>query len=64
MGCFLEDLIVYIVLMRYVCLSVHKRQDSVVKGGVLIVHHVHDGKHQYKVDNVKYKRVCDKAFVR
>ncbi|TNN52100.1 Interleukin-1 beta [Liparis tanakae] len=39
-------------------------EDSVVKGGVLIVHHVHDGKHQYKVDNVKYKRVCDKTFVR
>nr|QJD09009.1 putative interleukin 1 family member [Cyclopterus lumpus] len=39
-------------------------EDSMVKGGVLIVHHVHEGKHQYKVENVKYKRACDKAFAR
>ncbi|KAK9542986.1 hypothetical protein VZT92_000803 [Zoarces viviparus] len=39
-------------------------EDSVVKGGVLIVHHIHEGKHQYEVENVKYKKAREKAFVR
>ncbi|XP_033485040.1 interleukin-1 family member A [Epinephelus lanceolatus] len=41
-------------------------QDSRVKGGVLIVHQIHDGKHQYEVENVvKYKKeIGEKMFVR
>ncbi|KAF1392661.1 hypothetical protein PFLUV_G00030380 [Perca fluviatilis] len=41
-------------------------KDSLVKGGVLIVHQLHEGKHQYEVKNVmKYKRAGGgKAFVR
>ncbi|XP_054474794.1 interleukin-1 family member A [Anoplopoma fimbria] len=39
-------------------------EGSVVKGGVLIVHNIHEGKHQYEVENVKYKRASKKVFVR
>ncbi|XP_044048382.1 interleukin-1 family member A [Siniperca chuatsi] len=41
-------------------------KDSLVKGGVLIVHHIHEGKHQYEVENVvKYKKPSgEKMFVR
>ncbi|XP_028999571.1 uncharacterized protein LOC114851881 [Betta splendens] len=41
-------------------------KDSPVKGGVFIVHQVHEGKHQYVVDNVvNYKtRRAEKMFVR
>lgn len=37
-----------------------------VKGGVFIVHHVHEGKHQYAVENVvKYKNTTgEKMFAR
>lgn len=37
-----------------------------MKGGVLIVHQTHEGKHQYEVENVlKYKNVTGgKMFVR
>ncbi|KAF3686610.1 hypothetical protein EXN66_Car002282 [Channa argus] len=40
--------------------------DTLVKGGVLIVHQIRDGKHQYEVDNVvKYKDTTgEKMFVR
>ncbi|XP_045889618.1 uncharacterized protein LOC123959545 [Micropterus dolomieu] len=40
--------------------------DSLVKGGVLIVHQIHEGKHQYHVENVvKYKKGSgEKMFVR
>ncbi|KAF0042991.1 hypothetical protein F2P81_004328 [Scophthalmus maximus] len=48
------------------CSFVPKCQDSIVKGGVLIVHQTHEGKHQYEVENVlKYKNVTGgKMFVR
>ncbi|KAI3377495.1 hypothetical protein L3Q82_008666 [Scortum barcoo] len=41
-------------------------KDSLVNGGVLIVHEIHEGKHQYEVENVlKYKKASgEKAFVR
>uniref|UniRef100_A0A8C4I0X5 Interleukin-1 beta n=2 Tax=Dicentrarchus labrax TaxID=13489 RepID=A0A8C4I0X5_DICLA len=41
-------------------------KDSTVKGGVLILHQFHEGKHQYKVENVvKYKKASgEKLFVR
>ncbi|XP_029318413.1 LOW QUALITY PROTEIN: uncharacterized protein LOC115028658 [Cottoperca gobio] len=41
-------------------------KDSLVNGGVLIVHQIHEGKHQYEVENVmKYKKKSgDKSFVR
>ncbi|XP_068455537.1 uncharacterized protein [Clinocottus analis] len=39
-------------------------QSCVVKGGVLILHRLQEGKHQYQVENVKYKKASDKAFVR
>ncbi|XP_026194612.1 uncharacterized protein LOC113147655 [Anabas testudineus] len=41
-------------------------KDSLVKGGVLIVHQIHEGKHQYEVNNVvKYKNTNgEKMFVR
>ncbi|KAM6943566.1 interleukin-1 family member A [Xenentodon cancila] len=41
-------------------------KDSVVNGGVLIVHQTHDGKHHYEVENVvKYKKESGKKmFVR
>ncbi|XP_032358762.1 uncharacterized protein il1fma [Etheostoma spectabile] len=41
-------------------------KDSLVKGGVLIVHQIHEGKHQYEVENImKYKQASgEKAFVR
>ncbi|XP_039991962.1 interleukin-1 family member A [Xiphias gladius] len=41
-------------------------KDSSVKGGILIVHQLHEGKHQYEVENVvKYKKVAgEKMFVR
>ncbi|KAJ4947924.1 hypothetical protein JOQ06_009953 [Pogonophryne albipinna] len=41
-------------------------KDPQVKGGVLIVHQIHEGKHQYEVENVmKYKKGSgEKAFVR
>ncbi|XP_078101746.1 uncharacterized protein LOC144514661 [Sander vitreus] len=41
-------------------------KDSLVKGGVLITHQLHEGKHQYDVKNVmKYKQAGGgKAFVR
>lgn len=42
-----------------------KCQDSQVKGGVLIIHQTHNGKHQYEVDNVvKYNNTGEKMFVR
>ncbi|XP_074475596.1 uncharacterized protein LOC141758272 isoform X1 [Sebastes fasciatus] len=48
-----------------VCSFILKRQDSLVKGGVLIVHQIHEGKHQYEVGNVmKYKKASQKVFVR
>ncbi|KAG7234633.1 hypothetical protein INR49_004158 [Caranx melampygus] len=39
---------------------------STVQGGVLVVHQLHDGKHQYEVGNVvKYKKTAgEKMFVR
>ncbi|XP_010730145.3 uncharacterized protein il1fma [Larimichthys crocea] len=39
-------------------------KDSLVKGGVLIVHQIHEGKHQYDVENVvKYKKTAgDRAL--
>ncbi|XP_074522608.1 uncharacterized protein LOC141787826 [Halichoeres trimaculatus] len=40
------------------------QKDSVVKGGVLIVHQVHEGKHQYQVENVMKSKKGDKMFVR
>ncbi|KAK5874192.1 hypothetical protein PBY51_019163 [Eleginops maclovinus] len=42
-------------------------KDSQVKGGVLIVHEIREGKHQYEVENVmkyKKKRSGEKEFVR
>ncbi|XP_030271237.1 uncharacterized protein LOC115580750 [Sparus aurata] len=41
-------------------------KDSLVKGGVLINHQIHEGKHQYEVENVvKYKRASGgKPFAR
>ncbi|XP_040017811.2 uncharacterized protein LOC120808760 isoform X2 [Gasterosteus aculeatus] len=39
-------------------------QDAVVKGGVLIAHHIREGKHQYEVENVRFKKASEKAFVR
>ncbi|XP_037339655.2 uncharacterized protein LOC119225998 [Pungitius pungitius] len=39
-------------------------QDAVVRGGVLISHHIHEGKHQYQVENVRFKKASEKAFVR
>ncbi|KAK2853828.1 hypothetical protein Q5P01_006489 [Channa striata] len=41
-------------------------KDILVKGGVLIVHQIHDGKHQYEVENVvRYKNTAgEKLFVR
>ncbi|XP_059211251.1 uncharacterized protein LOC131989906 [Centropristis striata] len=41
-------------------------KDSLVKGGVLINHQIHEGKHQYEVENVvKYRKaIGKKAFVR
>ncbi|XP_069553688.1 uncharacterized protein [Brachyistius frenatus] len=41
-------------------------KDSLVNGGVLIVHQIHDGKHQYEVESVmKYKKaIGKKMFVR
>lgn len=52
--------------MILVCLFIPKCQDSSVKGGILIVHQLHEGKHQYEVENVvKYKKVAgEKMFVR
>lgn len=41
-----------------------KCQDAVVKGGVLIAHHIREGKHQYEVENVRFKKASEKAFVR
>nr|BAM66992.1 interleukin 1 beta like 2 [Paralichthys olivaceus] len=38
--------------------------DSSVNGGVLIVHQVHEGKHQYEVENVYKKQIGKKMFVR
>ncbi|CAJ1049467.1 uncharacterized protein LOC109987033 [Xyrichtys novacula] len=37
---------------------------SLVKGGVFIVHQNHEGKHQYKVENVMKGRKGEKMFVR
>ncbi|XP_070818856.1 uncharacterized protein [Chaetodon trifascialis] len=41
-------------------------KDSLVKGGVLIVHQIYEGKHQYEVKNVvKYKKASgEKVFAR
>uniref|UniRef100_A0A8C9X2H3 Interleukin-1 beta n=2 Tax=Sander lucioperca TaxID=283035 RepID=A0A8C9X2H3_SANLU len=39
-------------------------KDSLVKGGVLIAHHLHEGKHQYDVKNVMKRASGGKAFVR
>ncbi|XP_070775922.1 uncharacterized protein [Enoplosus armatus] len=41
-------------------------KDSLVKGGVLIVHKIHEGKHEYEVENViKYQKASGgKPFVR
>ncbi|XP_041661281.1 uncharacterized protein LOC121521237 isoform X2 [Cheilinus undulatus] len=39
-------------------------KDSLVRGGVLIVHDIHEGKHQYEVENVVKSRKGEKMFVR
>ncbi|XP_020493629.2 uncharacterized protein il1fma [Labrus bergylta] len=39
-------------------------KDSQVKGGVLIVHQILEGKHQYEVENVLKSRKGEKMFVR
>lgn len=49
----------YIVftMLENVFLFVPKFQDSPAKGGVVIDHQIHEGKHQYEVKNVvKYKK--------
>lgn len=45
---------------------ISKFQSSVVNGGVLIVHHLHEGKHHYEVENVlkKNRHSVEKKFVR
>ncbi|XP_029354068.1 uncharacterized protein LOC115040989 [Echeneis naucrates] len=47
-------------------LSSMDKKDSTVKGGVFIIHHIHEGKHQYDVgDVVKHKNPTgEKMFVR
>lgn len=59
-------ILVVVPCSEKVCLFIPKCQDSPVKGGVLIVHQINDGKHQYVVDNVvKYKNtIGEKMFVR
>lgn len=56
----------YIGYSEKVFVFIPKRQDSVVKGSVLIMHQIHNGKHKYEVDNVvKYKNTTgEKMFVR
>ncbi|XP_034535407.1 interleukin-1 family member A isoform X2 [Notolabrus celidotus] len=39
-------------------------KESVMKGGVLIVHQVSEGKHEYQVENVMKSRKGEKMFVR
>lgn len=47
-------------------LFIFEYQESVVQGSMLIVHKLHEGKHQYEVENVvKYKKTSgEKAFAR
>lgn len=48
------------------CLFILHFQGSLVNGGMLIVHKVHEGKHQYEVENVvKHKKASgEKSFAR
>ncbi|KAM8895230.1 uncharacterized protein AB9W97_011463 isoform 2-T2 [Spinachia spinachia] len=39
-------------------------QGAVVSGGVVIGHCVHEGKYQYEVENVRFNKASEKAFVR
>uniref|UniRef100_UPI0037E9397C uncharacterized protein n=1 Tax=Semicossyphus pulcher TaxID=241346 RepID=UPI0037E9397C len=41
-----------------------EQKDSLVKGGVLVVHQIQEGKHQYEVENVMKHRKGEKMFVR
>lgn len=61
------DTSMYLVdVYEKICFFIPKCQDSVVNGGVLIEHQIHEGKHQYEVkDVVKYKKGSGgKAFAR